>query len=95
MISEAEVKQMPLQDKLRLMEIIWDHLHRAPDTFESPEWHREELAATEARRMAGLEEPMDWDEAILKSTETHCGKGKIQATPLSLKKREVRSDGHR
>jgi hypothetical protein len=63
MISEAEVKQMPLQDKLRLMEIIWDDLHRAPRTFESPEWHREELAATEARRKAGLEEPMDWDEA--------------------------------
>lgn len=63
MISETELKEMPLSQKLRLMEILWDDLHREPEAYESPEWHRIELEATESRRKAGLEKPMDWDEA--------------------------------
>ena len=63
MISEAEVREMPLNQKFRLMELLWDDLHREPDAFESPDWHKTELKATEIRRKAGLEEPMDWDEA--------------------------------
>ena len=63
MISEAELREMPLNQKLRLMEIIWDDLHRESEAYESPDWHRIELEATESRRKAGLEEPMDWDEA--------------------------------
>lgn len=63
MISEAEVKEMPLNQKLRLMEMIWDDLHRMSEAYESPDWHRKELEATESRRTAGFEEPMDWDDA--------------------------------
>jgi hypothetical protein len=63
MISETEVKEMPLSQKLRLMEIIWDDLHKESEAYESPDWHRKELEATASRRKAGLEEPMDWDEA--------------------------------
>lgn len=63
MISETELKEMPLNQKLRLMEILWDDLHREPEAYESPEWHRIELEETESRRKAGLEKPMDWDEA--------------------------------
>lgn len=63
MISEMEIREMPLSQKLRLMEIIWDDLQRGSEVYESPDWHRMELEATESRRKAGLEEPMDWDEA--------------------------------
>ena len=61
MISEAEVKEMPLNQKLRLMEMIWDDLHRMSEAYESPDWHWEELEATESRRKAGFEESMDWE----------------------------------
>ena len=63
MISETEIRKMPLNQKIKLMEMIWDDLRRESEAFESPDWHRIELEATEARRKAGLEEPMDWDEA--------------------------------
>ena len=63
MISEMEIRKMPLSQKIRLMEMIWDDLRRESEDFESPDWHRIELEATEARRKAGLEEPVDWDEA--------------------------------
>jgi hypothetical protein len=63
MISETNVREMTLSQKLRLMEILWGELHRESESFESPGWHKKELEETEARRKAGLEEPMDWDEA--------------------------------
>lgn len=63
MIKESDVKRMPLNQKLRIMEIIWDDLCQHSEAVESPDWHRKELEATEARRQAGLEEPMDWAEA--------------------------------
>jgi hypothetical protein len=69
MISEAEVRKMPLNQKIRIMEMIWDDLCRNAEAVESPDWHREELEATEARRQAGLEEPMDWDD--VKKTLLH------------------------
>ena len=69
MITETELKEMPLSQKLRLMEIIWDDLHRESETYESPDWHRMELEATEYRRKSGLEEPMDWDETKKKIAE--------------------------
>ena len=37
MISEAELKEMSLSQKLRLMEIIWDDLHRESEAYESPD----------------------------------------------------------
>ena len=66
MINELEIREMPFSEKLRLMEIIWDDLHRSTQTYESPDWRRQELEATESRRKAGLEEPMDWGEAKAK-----------------------------
>ncbi|GHC12542.1 addiction module protein [Cerasicoccus arenae] len=63
MLTENEVRGMPLNEKLRLMEMIWDNIHHAAESFESPDWHRSELEATEERRKAGLEIPMDWNEA--------------------------------
>ena len=54
---------MTLDQKLRVMEMIWDDLRKDPEQYESPDWHRAELEATEERRKAGLEAPIDLDEA--------------------------------
>lgn len=63
MITESEIKGLPLNEKLRVMEWIWADITRDKEDFESPEWHRAELEQTESRRKAGLEQPMDWEEA--------------------------------
>ena len=45
------------------MEAIWDDLSRNEEAFESPAWHKEELAATEERVKAGKEQFVDWEQA--------------------------------
>ncbi len=63
MITEKEIKEMPVEQKLRLIEALWDDISRHDRDFDSPSWHRDELLATEERRRSGLEETIDWDEA--------------------------------
>ncbi len=63
MITEKEIREMPLNQKLRLMEVIWDDLIREPESVNTPDWHRDELEATEARRAVGGEIPLDWEAA--------------------------------
>ena len=45
------------------MEALWQDLTREEDQVESPGWHREELAKTEARMKSGEEQVLDWDAA--------------------------------
>ncbi len=49
--------------KLRAMEELWADLTGNDDKFDSPQWHLEELRATEARVLAGKEEFIDWEVA--------------------------------
>ena len=57
------LKQMTRAEKLMALEAIWDDLSRNEETFESPAWHKEELAATEERVKAGKEQFVDWEQA--------------------------------
>ena len=66
MITEKEIKEMPIDQKLRLMEAIWTEISRTSDSYESPDWHREELEETEERRASGKEAPIEWEEAKAK-----------------------------
>lgn len=63
MITKEQFGGMPLDQKLRLMEELWDDIRSHEEELESPEWHREELEATQKRFDAGLEKPIPWDEA--------------------------------
>lgn len=63
MITKEQIKEMPLDQKLRLMEDLWDDLRSHEEEIESPDWHREELEATQKRYEAGLEKPIPWEEA--------------------------------
>jgi len=63
MITEKEIKEMPVDQKLRLIEALWDDIGRQDQDFESPSWHRDELQVTEERRRSGLEGPINWDDA--------------------------------
>jgi small-conductance mechanosensitive channel len=55
--------EMSLSSKMELMEALWDHLSRAPEQLESPEWHREILEERRQRLQSGEETLSDWDAA--------------------------------
>ena len=61
MITEAEIKELPLNEKLRVMELLWGTLQKDSESAVIPAWHEDALKETEMRRQAGLEEPVDWD----------------------------------
>ncbi len=50
-------------EKLRLMETLWESLSGQKARLESPPWHKKALAETAARHEAGEEHPIDWGAA--------------------------------
>ena len=57
------LKDMTVQEKLRVMESIWDELSRNADEVHSPEWHRELLSEREAAISRGEVKFEDWQTA--------------------------------
>jgi hypothetical protein len=57
------VRKLPREEKLRLMETLWEELSRSDSEFESPAWHAKELAETERRLAEGNEQILDWEGA--------------------------------
>ena len=53
---------MSFQEKLDLLEALWDELKVTPDNIPTPGWHRELLSERARRLEAGDEEVLDWDE---------------------------------
>ncbi|WP_445371623.1 addiction module protein [Methylomonas sp. HW2-6] len=39
----AEIKSLPVSERMLLMEEIWDSLCREPEPIASPQWHQEVL----------------------------------------------------
>ena len=50
-------------EKLRLMEALWESLSREEARLESPLWHKAALLETVVRHNAGKELQIDWDTA--------------------------------
>jgi hypothetical protein len=61
--ESIEIGHLSREEKLRVMEAIWEDLAREAEQVESPDWHRDALDETERRRAAGQESITDWDEA--------------------------------
>jgi hypothetical protein len=57
------LKEMSRAEKIMALEALWEDLSRDEAEFESPSWHQDELAATEARVKSGKEQPVDWEHA--------------------------------
>lgn len=62
-MTTAEISKLSVSEKLKLMEALWEDLSSNPDQINSPDWHREELERTVARRKQGLEPSMSLNEA--------------------------------
>jgi hypothetical protein len=65
-VSALEIHQLPRQEKLRLMELLWEDLSRNAAKFESPAWHADALRGTAERRARCEETILDWEEAKTK-----------------------------
>ena len=63
MITAIELKHLSRQEKLMIMESIWDDLSRDENLVESPEWHRDALMETEKLLNTGKLSVVDWNEA--------------------------------
>ncbi len=60
-MSIAEVKQLPLAEKLQIMEAIWEDLRARADQVPVPQWHKDVLDARRKAVEDGHEEILDWD----------------------------------
>ena len=69
MVTAEEIRELPKEEKLRMMELLWSDLTASSDDVASPSWHEAELEGTAKRFAAGQEKPIDFTEAkaILRS----------------------------
>jgi hypothetical protein len=63
MQNTIEIKQLSREEKLRVMEAIWEDLSHEEEQIESPDWHKEALQETERRLSSGQEKIVDWQDA--------------------------------
>jgi hypothetical protein len=62
-MTTIDVQRMSREEKLKLMQALWEDLAREGDAVESPAWHGEALRETEERVRSGAEQVRDWEEA--------------------------------
>jgi hypothetical protein len=63
MQNTFEIGHLSKEDKLRVMEAIWEDLSKEGEEVESPKWHQETLQDTEQRLNLGEEKTVDWQTA--------------------------------
>jgi len=63
MISLQSLHELPLHEKLLVMEALWDDLSATEADIEVPSWQKELLVDREAAFTAGKAKFIDWEEA--------------------------------
>ena len=58
-----QIHQMPLLEKILVMEAIWEDICREEDRLEVPQWHKELLDERERMIAEGKARFIDWEEA--------------------------------
>jgi len=43
MITASEIAEMPIQQRIQLVEDIWDSIAEIPEAVEIPQWHKQAL----------------------------------------------------
>lgn len=62
-MSIAELRLLPADEKLRIIETLWSDIAGMDDDIQVPEWHEKQLMETEAAYHAGQVEVLDWNDA--------------------------------
>ena len=63
MIALSEIRELPLHDKLRMMEALWDGIAPLEDELDVPDWHKEILDQRDRMVAEGKATFIDWDVA--------------------------------
>jgi hypothetical protein len=63
MSIKLPLNEMTVQEKLAVMESLWDDLSRTPETIASPEWHKEILDDRRQKIDEGTARFIDWEAA--------------------------------
>jgi len=61
-MSIAEIRQLPLREKIQIMGAFWEDLRAHVEGLSVPEWHKELLDSRRKAVEEGREEILDWDE---------------------------------
>ena len=61
MIAQAEIRLLPLPEKLALLEAVWSELASDPDTVEVPDWHKDILDERQRLLEQGSAQVLDWE----------------------------------
>ena len=69
MQSAIEIRHLSKEEKLRIMEAIWEDLTREDEEVESPTWHLDVLQKTNQQFRLGKEKILDWSDAKKKLRE--------------------------
>jgi len=60
---EISLSKMSIEEKLKLMEMIWNDLLKTEKKVPSPDWHKEVLIERERNLKNGNEKFVEWKEA--------------------------------
>jgi hypothetical protein len=63
MQSTIEISHLSREEKLRVMEDIWEDLSKDEIEVDSPSWHHAALRKTKLRVESGQETIVDWESA--------------------------------
>ncbi len=69
MVTAQDILELPKNEKLRVMELLWSDLTGSSEEIESPSWHGDVLSETARRVSEGTDIPIDFSTAkeILRS----------------------------
>jgi len=68
-IAQADIRQMPLPEKLALFETLWAEISSDPQNIEIPQWHKDILDERLQAVERGDVEVIDWEIAKEKIRE--------------------------
>lgn len=63
MTAIEQIHQMPLHEKLLVMEAIWEDISREKDSLEVPQWHKDILDERQRLIDEGKARFIDWEDA--------------------------------
>ena len=69
MSVSLSLEKMSIEEKLQMMELLWEDLSHSPNEMLSPSWHGDILRAREANLERGMEQFEDWEDAKQKIEE--------------------------
>lgn len=72
MSNQINIEEMSIEDKIKMMERLWDDLCHNAESIASPEWHRDVLLVREKSISDGSENILSLDAAkkiIAKNTQ--------------------------